>query len=409
MINDFIAETIVNKIASLVHREVIFSDPGGNILAGTDLAKTGSHYSQLQRVAETGQVTEVKPDDFSFSKNPLNVGVVIPLNYNGEIVGALYVQDEPSNYNKYVNIIKTTTELLIYQTLVIDSVPYKDRIKDNFIFGLLHKKLSWDDQRTYDEAELLEVSLLKDKIVLIVYAPGFWQTQFNAEKPTSEDERQSRLHTYKKKVYETIKNFFGGEISNGIQVSYFGNDTFVAMVDEAANLKGNQMVATLREKAPEFHRLVFSSFVPEVKKVYIGIGNFYRGKDGVVLAYEEAKVALQLGINFGEERLIYHIDDMGMLAILAGGNKRWQENFVRNMLTQLLPEKYLIETVDTFFNENMSLTQTAKALSIHRNTLLYRLSKVKKITGLDPRKFNDAVKIKLASILNSLQERERVV
>ena len=79
------------------------------------------------------------------------------------------------------------------------------------------------------------------------------------------------------------------------------------------------------------------------------------------------------------------------------------------MLTQLLPEKYLIETVDTFFNENMSLTQTAKALSIHCNTLLYRLSKVKKITGLDPRKFNDAVKIKLASILNSLQERERVV
>lgn len=405
-INELIAETIVNKISSLINREIIITDPLGVVLASTDLSKTGLNYSIMQRSAESKQSIEINQDDFSFTKNPLGNGVALPLNYNGEVVAVLYVQDDKGSYDKYISVIKTTAELLIYQTLVIDNVPYKDKIKDNFIFGLLHHKLSWDDQRTYDEAELLEVSLHKDKIVVVIYAPGFWQMQVSLDGPSSEDERQSKLHVYKKKIYEAIKQFYG-DVS-GVQISYFGSDTFVALIDETASLKGNQMVEQMRKKEKEFNDLIAEQFPKEVQKVAIGLGNFYRGKDGIVLAYEEAKMALQLGLNFEEHKPVYHIDDLGLIAILAGGNKRWQENFVRNLLTALLPEKYLIETVDVFFNENMSLTQTAKVLNIHRNTLLYRLSKIKKITGLDPRNFNDAVKIKLASILSSLQEKERV-
>jgi sugar diacid utilization regulator len=363
-INEVIAETIVNKIAALINREILISDPFGTVLASTDLAKTGLQYTVMQKVAETNQNAEVNKEDFSFTKNPLELGVITPLVYNGEVVATLYIQDDPTNFQKYISVIKTTAELMIYQTLVIDNVPYKDKIKDNFIFGLLHHKLSWDDQRTYDEAELLEVSLHKDKIVVVMYVPGFWQMQFANETPTSEDERQGRLHTYKKKVYDAIKEFYG-DVAN-VQIAYFGNDTFVALIDETPTLKGAQMIEVMRKRAKEFNDLVHRQFPKEIEKVAIGLGNFYRGKDGIVLAFEEAKVSLQLGQNFEEHKPLFHIDDLGMIAILAGGNKRWQENFVRNLLTQLLPEKYLIETVDVFFNENMSLTQTAKNLNIHR-------------------------------------------
>jgi len=56
----------------------------------------------------------------------------------------------------------------------------------------------------------------------------------------------------------------------------------------------------------------------------------------------------------------------------------------------------LLETLQGFFDNNLSITQTAKALFIHRNTLLYRLERVKKITGLDPKKFDDAVQLRIA-------------
>lgn len=406
-INEIIAETIVNKIFSILGKEIVLADVSGNVLASTDLSKTHKNYTQMQQSAQSGKILEVGKEEFGFIKEPLPVGIIIPLTYSGDIIGTIYIQDEPSNYNKYSPIVKTTAELLLHQTMVIDNVPYKDRIKDNFIFGLLHRKISWDDQRTYDEAELLEVGLHKDKVVVVVYVPGFWQEQFQDIASASEDERQVILHSYKKKIYESVKEFYGD--TGNVQVSYFGNDTFVVLIDEGQNLKGTQMVPAMRNKGSVFNSNLLQRFDKNLKRVAVSVGNFYKGKDGIALAYEEAKVALQLGMSVDENKLVYHVDDLGMIAILAGGNKRWQESFVRNLLTQLLSEKYLIETVDMFFEQNMSLTQTAKKLGIHRNTLLYRLSKVKKITGLDPRKFNDAIKIKLASLLSFLHEKEKIL
>ncbi len=404
--NEIISETIVNKLSSILNKEVLLGDQFGNVLASSDLSKSDANYSQLQKVFQSGETLEITKEDFSFTKNPLGAGVILPLSHQGEIVAALYIQDEPSNYTKYLAVMKAAAELLLQQTMVIDNVPYKDRIKDNFIFGLLHHKLSWDDQRTYDEAELLEVSLHKDKIVAIIYVPGFWQNQFNAEATRSEDEKQGVLHSYKTKVYGSLKDFYG--LSGGVQISYFGNDTFVALIDELPEMTGNEMVLRLRNGSKELIASLMKKF-DDKEKVYISSANFYRGKDGIVLAYEEAKVALQLGLNFEKESNFYHIEDLGMIAVLAGGNRRWQENFVKSLLTQLDAEKYLLQTVEVFFDENMSLTLTAKKLGIHRNTLLYRLSKIEKLTGLDPRNFNDAVKLRLASILNSLQDKERVV
>lgn len=406
-INEIIAETIVNKIHAMIDKQVLMGDSFGNVLAGTDLNKSGVNYSILQRAFQSSEPIEVTKEDFSFTKNPLGQGIIFPLSYQGETTATLYIEDEPENYQKYLPFIKATGELLLQQTMVIDNVPYKDRIKDNFIFGLLHHKLSWDDQRTYDEAELLEVSLHKDKIVAIIHAPGFWQMQFSGDSSVSEDEKQNRLHNYKTKIYEALKEFY--KLNGGVQVSYFGNDTFVVLVDELPEMRGSEMVMDLRNRNQEFIALVIKKFDGSIQRIYVSSANFYRGKDGIVLAYEEAKVALQLGLNFEKQRSFYHIEDLGMIAVLAGGNRRWQENFVKSLLTQLDTEKYLLETVEVFFDENMSLTLTAKKLGIHRNTLLYRLSKVKKLTGLDPRNFNDAVKLRLASILNSLQDRERVV
>src|SRR6185369_16030168 len=151
-----------------------------------------------------------------------------------------------------------------------------------------------------------------------------------------------------------------------------------------------------------------SQFDKTFKRLLIGVGSFYRGKDGAILAYEEARRALNLGLSIGEQKNMYHIDDLGMIATLAGGNKKWQDNFVRRLLMKLLAEEYLLETVEVFFDKNMSLTQTSKQLNIHRNTLLYRLDKIKKVTGLDPRKFNDAVELKVALILNRMLNPEKI-
>lgn len=394
-LNEIIAENIVNKLSALLKKKITVGNVRGDVLASSDLAETGKNYEQLKLSAESKKELESAGPA---SKTTLSEGVVIPIHYGDETIGALFVEDKPENYQHYRQILTTTLELLIHQSMVVDHFPYKDKIKDNFVFGLLHRRLAVEDSKVREEADLFDLNLNRDKVVVIVNIENFWAKLFGDKLSASEDEKQTALSAYKKKIFLAFSQFFGR--LSGCTVAYFGSDTFVVLVDELYSMDGREMVEMIRSRSEDFQRTLHEHIGAEFQKLLIAIGSFYRGKDGATLSYEEARRALNLGLSMGEARTMYHIDDLGMIATLAGGNKKWQDNFVRRLLMKLLAEEYLLETVEVFFDKNMSLTQTSKELKIHRNTLLYRLDKIKKVTGLDPRKFNDAMELKVALILN---------
>ena len=403
-LNELIAENVVNKLSALLKKKITVANTRGDVMSSTDLAETGKNYEQLKEVVEKGQDMEIHGQA---SKNGLGEGLIVPIAYNGEIIGSIYIEDKPEEYNHYRHILATTVELLIHQNVVIDNFPSKDKIRDNFVFGLLHRKLSVEDGKVREEAELFDINLSRDKVVVIVNVDGFWEELFGGNLTASEDEKQTALSGYKKKIFQAFSQFFGR--LSACTVSYFGSDTFVVLVDELYSIDGKEMIDLIRSKQDEFHALIAQQFEGKFKRLLIGVGTFYRGREGAILAYEEARRALNLAISIGDVRKIYHIDDLGMIATLAGGNKKWQDNFVKRLLMKLIAEDYLLETVEVFFDKNMSLTQTSKDLKIHRNTLLYRLDKIKKVTGLDPRKFNDAMELKVALILNKVLYLEKTI
>lgn len=395
-LTELVAESIVNKLSALLKKKITVSNAMGDVLASSDLAETGKNYEDLKQAVESKTEMDVVG---AATKTALGEGLIVPISYSGEVIGAVFVEDKLDEYKHYRHILSTTIDLLINQNMVIDNFPYKNKIKDNFVFGLLHRKLSLEDSKVREEAELFEINLSRDKVVVIVSVNGFWENLFGTNLSASEDEKQTMLATYKKRIFQAFSQFFGR--LSACSVSYFGSDTFVVLVDELYSMDGKEMIDLIRQKTDDFHKLVADQF-EKYNEILIGVGSFYRGREGAILAYEEARRALNLAITIGEKRKVYHIDDLGMIATLAGGNKKWQDNFVKRLLMKLIAEDYLLETVEVFFNKNMSLTQTSKELKIHRNTLLYRLDKIKKVTGLDPRKFNDAMELKVALILNKV-------
>lgn len=400
-LTELIAENIVNKLSALLKKKITVGDLRGDVMASSDLSETGKNYEVLREAAETQKEIEVTGQAGKIS---LGEGLIVPVSYSNEASGCVFIEDKPEEYSHYRHILPTTIDLLIHQNMVIDSFPYKDKIKDNFVFGLLHRRASVEDPKVREEAELFDINLSRDKVVVIVSVDGFWQNLFGNNLSASEDEKQTALSGYKKKIFQVFSHFFGR--LSGCSVSYFGSDTFIVLVDELYSMEGKEMVDLIRQKSDEFHKLILDQF-EKVDRLLIGVGTFYRGREGAILAYEEARRALNLALSIGDIRKIYHIDDLGMIATLAGGNKKWQDNFVKRLLVKLIAEDYLLETVEVFFDQNMSLTQTSKDLKIHRNTLLYRLDKIKKVTGLDPRKFNDAMELKVALILNKVLNLEK--
>ena len=99
---------------------------------------------------------------------------------------------------------------------------------------------------------------------------------------------------------------------------------------------------------------------------------------------------------------IYHINDLGIGRILAEIKKDTQQEIVKKTFYSASDvrgrkiSETLLETLKAFFDNNLSISRAARAIYIHSNTLLYRLRRVKEITGLDPKKFDDAVQLSIA-------------
>ncbi|MDI3518414.1 MAG: carbohydrate diacid regulator [Caldanaerobacter sp.] len=127
------------------------------------------------------------------------------------------------------------------------------------------------------------------------------------------------------------------------------------------------------------------------------------------VAYKEAEKALFFGEKLEGERGIYLYQDYIYSEILWGMDKEKAEEFLErvNIGEDLLKDEELMQTLNAFFRNNLNLSETSRDLYIHRNTLVYRLDKILKMSGLDARKFDEALLLKLAITLAKLYDISR--
>jgi carbohydrate diacid regulator len=120
-------------------------------------------------------------------------------------------------------------------------------------------------------------------------------------------------------------------------------------------------------------------------------------------SYQDARAALSLGRRFHGQNGVHCLDSLGIAAFVGVSDERTKIDLATYLLSPLDHEAELLSTLDHFFAEDCCPSATAARLSIHRNTLGYRLDKITSLTGLDPRRFDAAVQIRLALLLRSLR------
>jgi len=258
-------------------------------------------------------------------------------------------------------------------------VAYKERFdRDNFIKNLLMDNLLLVD--IYSRAKKLQVENNVRRVVYLI-----------------------ELHMDKDMTpLEVVRNIFPAKQKD-----------FVTAVDE----KNIVLVKELREKdrAEDIERYahtISDTLAAEVlSRGQVAIGTVVTDLKHVSASYKEAKMALEVGkifetdksvVNYerlGVGRLIYQLPlsmcKMFLSEVLAGSNV---DNFDDETLT----------TVNKFFENHLNVSETSRQLYIHRNTLVYRLDKLQKMTGLDLRNFEDALLFKVTLMVSKyLLHKER--
>ena len=134
-------------------------------------------------------------------------------------------------------------------------------------------------------------------------------------------------------------------------------------------------------------------------KTVVGMGTVVGHVRDLARSYKEAQVAIEVGKVFDTERSIINYENLGIGRLIYQLPTTLCEMFLKEVFKRGSIDSLDHETLFTiqrFFENSLNVSETSRKLFVHRNTLVYRLEKIKKITGLDLREFEDAIVFKVA-------------
>ncbi len=191
-------------------------------------------------------------------------------------------------------------------------------------------------------------------------------------------------------AYDVIQNLFPDK-SKDFVINI--NETDIALVKE---IKQDIDSKDLEKLASSIVDTLSGEFYTHC---VIGIGTPVTGIKDLARSFKEAQVALEVGKVFDTERSIVNYDKLGIARLIYQlpttlCDMFLKEVFKRGSIESL--DQETLFTIQRFFENNLNVSETSRKLFVHRNTLVYRLEKIKKLTGLDLREFEDAIIFKVA-------------
>lgn len=189
---------------------------------------------------------------------------------------------------------------------------------------------------------------------------------------------------------ETIQNMFPDRQNDFVLSVGEGDVVLIRQLPEGAGSKELNKTAAQIEEALR---------VGGESTVVVGIGTIATHLRDLAKSYKEAQIAIEVGKVFDTEKYIINYENLGIGRLIYQlpttlCEMFLQEVFKKNPIDAL--DKETLFTIHKFFENNLNVSETARKLFVHRNTLVYRLEKIKKLTGLDLREFDDAITFKVA-------------
>ena len=171
------------------------------------------------------------------------------------------------------------------------------------------------------------------------------------------------------------------------------NETDIALIKEVR--QGND-IKDLEKLA---RSIVDSLHTEHYINTLIGIGTIVTGIKDLPRSFKESQIALEVGKVFDTEKTIVTYENLGIARLIYQLPTTLCEMFLREIFKKgsiVGLDHETLFTIQKFFENNLNVSETSRKLFVHRNTLVYRLEKIKKLTGLDLREFDDAIVFKVA-------------
>ena len=244
---------------------------------------------------------------------------------------------------------------------------YKERFdRNNFFQNLILDNLLLVD--IYNRAKKLHIEIQKPRVVLLLEIPAGKENY----------------------AMEFLKSMFSAQ--SGDYVTAVDENTLIVI----KQVEAKDSYAEVVEVAETTVAMMNTEAMINVRVAY---GTIVEELKDVSKSYKEAKMALDVGKIFYAEKTVTAYSTLGIGRLIYQLPINLCEMFIEEIFGGKVPEELdeeTLTTINTFLENNLNVSETSRQLYVNRNTLLYRLEKLEKYTGLDIRIFDDALTLKIA-------------
>ena len=189
------------------------------------------------------------------------------------------------------------------------------------------------------------------------------------------------------------------ELLNGMFT--FQNGDYITAVDESSVILIKALTPddTYDKLEQIANTIVDMMSMEAMLNVRVAYGTIVGELKEVSKSYKEAKMALDVGKIFYAEKKVTAYNTLGIGRLIYQLPVNLCKIFIDEIFGENVPDdldEEILTTINKFFENNLNVSETSRQLFIHRNTLVYRLEKLQKSTGLDVRTFDDALTFKIA-------------
>ena len=342
---------MVNQMKEVIDRAIGVVDDTFAVLACSDLSVVGEVREELAEVTFTTQE--------SFTLGGYTYRAFGPRPHGDYLV---FVEGEDAQAEKYASLLAIS---------LANAKQYYDEKYDrgNFVKNIILDNILPGD--IYLKARELHFNGDATRVVLLVHLHA--QSEISA--------------------FDVIQNLFP-EKNRDFVINI--NETDIAVVKE---LRTRVESRDLEKLAQSIADTLGSEFYTPVS---VGIGTPVEGIKELARSFKEAQISLEVGKVFDTEKTIISYDHLGIARLIYQLPTTLCDMFLREVFKNgsmdSLDQETLF-TIQRFFENNLNVSETSRRLFVHRNTLVYRLEKIKRLTGLDLREFDDAIVFKVAMMV----------
>ncbi len=383
LLNTTLAKQIVDKAHSILKRDILLADLSGQLLA----SNSGLRRLFVPEALSVAQTSRATTAEFNDRKTKW-----WPFVYEDQTIAVFGLPlDSGPITQEAMTLLQGLAEVIVYQHFLLDKIQSAERVRADFIKSALTAgTIDVDD--IYRQSDILQLNLRLPQAVILAQLDGLEERVQAEYTQLSPEEQQLQLDAVTEEMSQHLREGLKGPQDN--LVAYIGNDQFVVLKGIGGEgLTTFNTIKFMNEKGERISELLrkLGANYP----VTVGVGQYYPDLRGLRKSYQDAKLALEVGSKVWGPNHVYHIKRVGMFITLANTHQDRKAELAHQILSPLLRDEQLFKTVQAFLASGLNLTEAAEKLHIHRNTLIYRLDKTKKLISLDPRHFDDALQIKL--------------